>query len=321
MSLSVCQTTPEEKVEMFGVLMPKLNGTMMVPKVKSNYIFPEITFDILLDVMESRPLILTGHTGTGKSSLIEQIAAALNQDLVRVNLNDQMTIEDFIGTNTLVNKETVWVDGFLIKAMKEGWWITLEELDFAPPEILVYLNTILEKDSYLVLKEKGFEVIKPHANFRVFATANTIGCMSRYSSLYQGARRMNDAFLDRFRIYHVAYLSEENETKLVADLLRNERSKKRTDAPTPEFETKVLEMANSYVKVANAIRASFENEGVSATFSTRRLLDWVEASTRHKNVMKGAELALYSKINSEDAKVIKRTIESIFNPIYTQKSK
>src|SRR5690606_4747364 len=63
-------------------VVPVREGTFdHVPMVNKAYFFPEHTNDVILDMLEKRPLLLTGHTGCGKTSLIEQIAARMNQSM------------------------------------------------------------------------------------------------------------------------------------------------------------------------------------------------------------------------------------------------
>ena len=74
--------------------------------------------------------------------MIEQIAARANQGMLRSNLNGQTTIGDFVGLWTVKGGETVWVDGVLPKAMREGIWLVLDEIDFAEPAILSVINSV-----------------------------------------------------------------------------------------------------------------------------------------------------------------------------------
>lgn len=259
-----------------------------IPSVNKAYFFPEHTNDVILDMLEKRPLLLTGHTGCGKTSLIEQIAARMNQSTVRSNMNGQTTVGDFVGMWTVKGGETVWVDGVLPRAMKEGHWLVIDEIDCADAAILATLNAVLEKNGVLTLKEKGFEVVKPHENFRLFATANTVGCMATFRSLYQGTNIMNEAFLDRFRVYHAEYLPEKEEVRVLVATVKDLNP----------------EVATQMVKVANMVRDAFQKEEVTTTFSTRRLIDWAEMFMRNGNLKKSAQNVIYSKITFEDSKVI-----------------
>lgn len=293
--------TTEEKVsssssvKIAGIEINLGSGGDYVPEVNEAYFFPKFTADVVLDLNEKKKVLLTGHTGCGKSSLFEQLAARANQNILRVNLNAQITIGDFTGMWTVRGGETVWVDGILPKCMKEGNWLVLEEIDFAEPAILSILNTVLENNGKLVLKEKGHEVIKPHENFRILATANTVGAMSSFRSLYQGTSIMNEAFLDRFRCYLVDYLPAEEESKVIS-------------ATIPKITPKI---ANVIVRVAGMVREAFNKEEISCTFSTRRVLDWSELMIRYKNPLQAADVAIFSKISREDTEVIKGIISRV----------
>lgn len=279
------------------------NGGNFVPKIDPAYVFPDFTEDVMQDILEAKNVILTGPTGSGKSSLIAQIAAKVNQSVLRPNLNGQMTISDFIGFYTVRGKETIWVDGVLPKAMKDGDWLVCEEIDFAEPAVLSILNTVLEKDGPLVIKEKGHEVIMRHPNFRIFGTANTIGAMQKFRGLYQGTSIMNEAFLDRFRVYLVNYLPQEKEAEMLSKLF-------------PQLSNKDMqkEIVKPLVEIAGLVREAFNNEDVQTTFSTRRLIDWTEltlrkAKAKQKNAhLLAADIALFSKMSSEDAEVVRGII-------------
>ncbi len=278
----------------FEVAMELGSGGEHVPELNMAYFFPSFSSNVLQDLQEKKKILLTGHAGCGKSSLFEQIAARVNQGIMRVNLNAQITIGDFVGMWSVKNGSTEWIDGVLPKAMREGIWLVLEEVDFAEPAILSLLNTVLENNGKLVLKEKGNEVIRPHENFRILATANTVGAMQKYRSLYQGTAIMNEAFLDRFRVYLVDYMPDAEETKVVA-------------ATIPRLKA----IAPTIVRVANELRKAFNEENLASPFSTRRVLDWSELMLRLKDPMEAAEIAVFSKVSSEDAQVIRGVIQRI----------
>lgn len=286
----------EDSIRILDVELPMSLASVgdAVPKGIPYYNFGPHAKDVALDIIENKRVMLVGHTGCGKTSVIEQIASRLGQSIARVNLNGQTTVGDFVGLYTARDGSTIWVDGALPRAMRLGHWLVLDEIDFAEPQILACLNSVLEQGGKLFLKEKGHEIVEPHPNFRIFATANTIGCMSDFRSLYQGANIMNEAFLDRWRCYFVDYMKPEDETKVIIGAL-------------PRY-AKAESAVQIIVKVVGMVREAFVKEEVSCTFSTRRAIEWADLLLRYKDPIKAAEVAVFSKINRTDAEVIKGLI-------------
>jgi len=283
------------KVMIAGVgIDPIKTASPFVPALNPNYYFPEFTKNLVLDIIANKRVMLVGHTGCGKTSIIDQIAARINQTVLRVNMHGQTTIGEFLGLWTVRGGEMVWADGALPLAMRNGWWITIDEIDFAVAQALSGLNSPLEPGGKLCLQEKGHEVVVPHPNFRIFATANSVGCMSRFRAMYQGTNSINAAFLDRWRVHRVHYLPPREEAKVVAAVL----------------ETKI-QLADSLVRVATMARAAFEREELSHVFSLRMLIDWGEMFLRTKDAIEAAEVSIFSKVSPEDAQVIKGLINNV----------
>jgi cobaltochelatase CobS len=274
-------------------------GHALVPRVNPAYLFSPRFDDIVLDILENKRVMLIGHTGAGKTSFIEQVAARARYGVLRSNMNGQTTAGDFVGFWTVKGGETIWVDGVLPTAMREGLWLIVDEIDFAEPSILAALTAVLEPQGRLVLKEKGHEIVEPHPDFRLFATANAVGAMSRFRHLYQGANLMNEAFLDRWRVYRIDYLSPDEE----ADVLV------RTLAP---YMTRSL--ADTLAGIAAECRAAFLREDLSSAFSTRRLIDWAELMLRTGDPERAAEPAIYAKVAPEDAAFIRTIVRHHIAP-------
>jgi cobaltochelatase CobS len=274
-------------------------GGPLVPRINPAYLFSERFNDIVEDIVENKRVMLIGHTGAGKTSLIEQVAARADHGVVRSNMNGQTTVGDFVGFWTVKGGETLWVDGVLPTAMREGLWLIVDEIDFAEPSILAALTAVLEPHGRLTLKEKGNEVVAPHPAFRLFGTANAVGAMSQFRHLYQGANLMNEAFLDRWRVYLLDYLSPAEE----ADVLM------RTLAPhmTPT-------VAATLAAIAADCRAAFAREDLASAFSTRRLLDWAELMLRTGDPERAAGPAIYAKVSPEDATLIRGIIRHHIAP-------
>lgn len=289
----------EETVRIGHVEVPCGVDNPLVPRVNPAYLFSERFNDIVEDIVENRRVMLIGHTGAGKTSLIEQVAARSHHGMLRSNMNGQTTVGDFVGFWTVKGGETIWVDGVLPTAMREGLWLIVDEIDFAEPSILAALTAVLEPHGRLVLKEKGNEIVAPHPAFRLFATANAIGAMSQFRHLYQGANLMNEAFLDRWRVYLLDYLTPAEE----ADVLM------RTLAP---HMTRAL--ATTLAAIAADCRAAFAREDLSSAFSTRRLLDWAELMLRTGDPERAAGPAIYAKVSPEDAALIRGIVRHHIAP-------
>ena len=271
----------------------------LVPRVNPAYLFSERFNDIVEDIVENRRVMLIGHTGAGKTSLIEQVAARSHHGVLRSNMNGQTTVGDFVGFWTVKGGETIWVDGVLPTAMREGLWLIVDEVDFAEPSILAALTAVLEPHGRLVLKEKGNEIVAPHPAFRLFATANAVGAMSQFRHLYQGANLMNEAFLDRWRVYMLDYLTPAEEADVLIRTL------------TPHM-TRAL--ATTLAAIAADCRAAFAREDLSSAFSTRRLLDWAELMLRTGDPERAAGPAIYAKVSPEDAALIRGIVRHHIAP-------
>jgi cobaltochelatase CobS len=286
------QTPTVPTVRIGGVEIPCGEANALVPRVNEAYLFTSRGDDIVQDIVENRRMMLIGHTGSGKTSFIDQVAARANYGVLRANMNGQTTPGDFVGFWTVKGGETIWVDGVLPVAMREGYWLVIDELDFAEPSILAVLTAVLEPNGRLLLKERGNEIVEPHPSFRLFATANAAGAMSAWRHLYQGANLLNEAFLDRWRVYLFDYLSPEEETEV---LLRTLPALTRP-------------LAQTLAAIAADCRAAFAREDLASAFSTRRLIDWAELMLRTGDIERAAAPAIYAKVSADDAALIRSVI-------------
>ena len=90
-------------------------------------------YKLLRALSLGRPLLLEGPPGGGKSSLVIELAKNANINLTRLNLSDQTDLSDLFGTDMpFVNgrgeQSFRWCDGPLLKAIKNGHWILLDEV-------------------------------------------------------------------------------------------------------------------------------------------------------------------------------------------------
>ena len=207
-------------------------------------------------------LWLTGPMGSGKSSLVVEIAARLNLNLVQVNAQRRLQIADLVGHLTAVGGDVLFQDGPLTTALRRGWWLLLNEVDLMEPGELAGLNTLLDGGP-LVIPENSGEVVPPAPGFGLVCTANTVGLGDR-AGLYVGAQRMNAALLDRFWVVEVGYPTPEEETDLLV----------RAVPGLP------AEIIGKMIEVAQEVRRLFVGEAgegqasVEMTFSTRTLIRW-----------------------------------------------
>ena len=186
-----------------------------VPSIDLNYKFDMTAlFRVLQGIVDSNNSYLYGHTGTGKSTLVEQVCAHLNFPLVRVNFDSEISRMDLIGRDTLVtvDGQTVskFVDGVLPDALSRPCLLLCDEVDFVRPDVMYVFQRVLEGNG-LLISEDGGRRVDANPWFRLIATANTCG-QGDESGMYQGARPQSMATLDRFENWvSVDYMQPEKE--------------------------------------------------------------------------------------------------------------
>jgi len=142
------------------------------------------------------PTYVTGLSGNGKTFMVEQSCARLGREYVRVQVTPETDEDDLIGGFRLINGETVFSKGPVIKAMEAGAILLIDEIDRGSNKIMC-LQGVLEGKPVLI--KKTGQVVKPKEGFNIIATANTKGKGSE-DGRFVAATIIDEAFLERFTI-------------------------------------------------------------------------------------------------------------------------
>ena len=226
------------------------------------------------------PTYISGLSGNGKTFMIEQACAKLKREFIRVQINPETDEDDLIGGFRLVNGETVFSKGPVLKAMENGAILLLDEIDRATNKIMC-LQGILEGKPVLV--KKTGEIVKPTKGFNVIATANTKGKGSE-DGRFTAATIIDEAFLERFTIsVDQQFPSIAIEKKIVAN---------HFNKYGVEMDDDTTEFTQHLVNWADIIRKTFYDDGVDEVISTRRLCHIVQTYSIFKDRMKAIDLCI-----------------------------
>ena len=96
------------------------------------------------DVYKRQPLLLKGPTGTGKSRFVEFMAHELDKKLITISCHEETSSTDLIGRFIIKGAETIWLDGPLTTAVKNGYILYLDEVAEARPDVVVAIHSLTD---------------------------------------------------------------------------------------------------------------------------------------------------------------------------------
>lgn len=255
-----------------------VNDEVFVPQKEDTYVVWG-NFKDVEKIIQSRifyPTYITGLSGNGKTMMAEQACARANREYVRVQITPETDEDDLIGGFRLVDGETVFAKGPVIKAMERGAILLIDEIDRGSNKIMC-LQGVLEGKPVLI--KKTGEVVSPSNGFNVIATANTKGKGSD-DGRFIAATIIDEAFLERFTItLEQPYPTSSIERKIVMKHME-------------KYNCVDKEFAELLTVWSETIRKTFEDGGVDEIVSTRRLCHIVQSFSIFNDRQKAIELCV-----------------------------
>jgi cobaltochelatase CobS len=279
-------------------------GSEYVPDRDAAYHFdPETTLAILAGFAHNRRVMIQGYHGTGKSTHIEQVAARLNWPCVRVNLDSHISRIDLIGKDAIVLKDgqqvTAFREGILPWALQNPVALVFDEYDAGRPDVMFVIQRVLEVEGKLTLLDQN-RIIRPNPNFRLFATANTVG-LGDTTGLYHGTQQINQGQMDRWNVVATLnYLPAAVEESIVL-------------AKVPTYATEQgRKDVEAMVALADLTRAGFMAGDISTVMSPRTVITWAENARIFSDLAFAFRVTFLNKCDEVERPVVSEYYQRCF---------
>ncbi|MDX8383327.1 MAG: MoxR family ATPase [Ghiorsea sp.] len=236
--------------------------------VDPNYVRHGNFSDISCIVKSKRffPTFVTGLSGNGKTTTIEQACAANKREMIRVNFTKETNEGDLLGGMRLINGNTIFQYGPVVEAYLRGAVLILDEVDLACHSVMCLQSVLEGKPIFIPKLSKS---ISPADGFQVFATANTKGKGS-IDGRFAGTNTLNEAFLDRFSISIVQpYPTPTIERKILVNFFESFSGNTVTE--------QVGSIISDLVTWGGITRKAFIEGSVEELISTRRLISAIQS--------------------------------------------
>ena len=210
---------------------------------------------------DCRSVLFHGPAGTGKTIACKKVCQAIALPILET-INCTENLDEYVlGKYIPQGDKIIFSESYLTKAIRDGGAVVFEEINFAKPQYLAFLNSLLDDNGFVRL-DSG-ESVKRHQNFRFFATMN-LG--------YYGTKELNQALFNRFNaVIELPALSD--------DVIR-----KMLSVRVPECIPFIEKMISVYHK----LRKKIENEELEIVISPRNLENWARLS-KHEGFIKASE--------------------------------
>jgi len=182
------------------------------------------------------PLLIKGPTGCGKSQLVAFMAERLNKPLIKVACNEDTNSADLLGRFLIKGSETIWQDGPVTRAARQGAILYLDEIAEAREDVIVALHPLTDHRREVYL-DRINEVVRAQEGFM---------CVASFNPGYQkGFKELKPSTRQRFVNLIMDYLTIEDEIKI---LIQQTNINEATAAKIIKLGSKIRQMSEYNLK-------------------------------------------------------------------------
>ena len=237
-------------------------------------------------------VMIIGPKGTGKTSLVREYAAQKSKKLESINFSLRTRESHLIGTKSLSEGSIGFDEGVLVKSMKEGSMLYLDELNAAEADVLLRLDEALDDRRQIVLKESDGQVIKADDSWFAVATINPL--------THVGTKELPPQLLSRFPVrIRLDYPPEDVEYKIIKKHVKN------------LHETEILQgikLANT-LRQASAVEELYYSPSMRETIAYAKLLEGGSSAKEAAKIVFGN---VYSQWGNVEFQKVNDIITSMF---------
>lgn len=237
-------------------------------------------------------VIIIGPKGTGKTSLVRDFARSKGIKLESINFSLRTRESHLVGTKTLTDGNVSFEEGILIKSMREGTMLYLDEINSAEADVLLRLDEALDDRRQIALKESTGEVIKAKEGWFVVATINPL--------THSGTKELPPQLLSRFPVrISMEYPPEDIELEIIKKYVSG------------DFESELIQgikLANT-LRQAAAVEELFYSPSLRETIAFGKLLDKGTSAKEAATIVFGN---VYTQWGNIEHQKVKDIITSMF---------
>ena len=237
-------------------------------------------------------VMIIGPKGTGKTSLVREYAIQKSKELESINFSLRTRESHLVGTKTLIDGNIGFDEGILVKSMKEGNILYLDEINAAEADVLLRLDEALDDRRQIILKESDGQIIKAKDSWFVVATINPL--------THVGTKELPPQILSRFPVrIRLDYPPEDVEYQIIKKHVKNPN------------ESEVLRG----IKLANILRQAASVEELYYSPSLRETIAFAKLLEDEMSVKQAAEIVfgnVYAQWGTVEFQKVNDIITSMF---------